>query len=142
VSDGLLIDTHIAIWLNSGDDRLRPSTRQVIDQCWGNGGTIFFSAISAWEIALLVHVGRLDLDLPAKLWVERFVQRPGIERLPLTQFAASRSYDLEDFVHRDPADLMLTATAIELGCPLVTYDVLITEFAKAHGQRYGLVVTS
>lgn len=84
----------------------------------------------------------LDLDLLAKLWVERFVQRPGIERLPLTQFAASRSNDLEDFVNRDPADLMLTATAIELGCRLVTYDVRITEFAKTHGQQYGLDVTS
>ena len=142
VSDGLLIDTHIAIWLNSGDDRLRPSTRQVIDQCWGNGGTIFFSAISAWEIALLVHVGRLDLDLPAKLWVERFVQRPGIERLPLTQFAAARSYDLEDFEHRDPADLMLVATAIERGCPLVTYDVLLTRFAETSGRQHGFAVES
>lgn len=142
MSDALLIDTHIAIWLNSGDDKLRASTRRIIDDCWSNGGTILFSAISAWEIALLVRVGRLDLDLPAKLWVERFVQRPGIERLPLTQFAASRTYDLEDFEHRDPAALMLIATAIELRCPLVTYDVQITKFAKERGRDYGLVVGS
>ncbi len=142
VSDALLIDTHIAIWLNSGDDKLRASTRKIIDECWSNGGAILFSAISAWEIALLVHVGRLDLDLPAKLWVQRFVQRPGIERLPITDFAASRSYDLPGFENRDPADRLLIATAIDLGCPLVTYDVPITKFAKAAGQQYGFSVAS
>jgi PIN domain nuclease of toxin-antitoxin system len=137
VSDSLLIDTHIAIWLNSGDDCLRHSTREIIQNCWRNGGTILFSAVSAWEIALLVHVGRLDLDLPAKLWVERFVQRPGIERLPLTDFAASRSYDLPDLETRDPADRLLVATAIDRDCPLVTYDVPITKFARASGRQYG-----
>jgi PIN domain nuclease of toxin-antitoxin system len=45
VNDALLLDTHIALWLDSGDDRLRADTRAVIDDCWKGGGNILLSAI-------------------------------------------------------------------------------------------------
>jgi PIN domain nuclease of toxin-antitoxin system len=48
VTDALLLDTRIALWLDSGDDRLRASTRALIDRCWQNGGTIFLSAVTVW----------------------------------------------------------------------------------------------
>ena len=51
MTDRLLLDTHIALWLDSGDDALRPPTRVLIDDCWQNGGTILLSAVSVWEIA-------------------------------------------------------------------------------------------
>ena len=76
VTDALLLDTHIALWLDSGDGRLRPSTRALIDRCWRDGGTIFISAVTAWEIALLVDTQRIDLDLPVETWIERFLERP------------------------------------------------------------------
>ena len=59
----LLLDTHVALWLDGGDERLRASTRRLIDSCWQNGGAIFLSAVTAWEIALLVDTGRIDLDI-------------------------------------------------------------------------------
>jgi hypothetical protein len=31
VTHALLLDTHIALWLDSGDDHLRPSTRALIE---------------------------------------------------------------------------------------------------------------
>jgi PIN domain nuclease of toxin-antitoxin system len=76
MTDRLLLDTHIALWLDSGDDRLRPSTRGLVDGCWRDGGTIFLSAVTAWEIALLVDTGRIDLDLPVEAWIERFLRHP------------------------------------------------------------------
>jgi PIN domain nuclease of toxin-antitoxin system len=136
VSDFLLLDTHIALWLNSGDERLRQSTQSRIDGCWRGGGTIFLSAISAWEIALLVDRERLDLDVPVPNWVRRFLERPGVEAVSLTPHAASRSYRLHHLKHRDPADRLLIATAIELGCPLVTYDERILQFGERHGRQY------
>jgi PIN domain nuclease of toxin-antitoxin system len=140
VTDALLLDTHIALWLDSGEDRLRPSTRALIDGCWKNGGTLFLSAITAWEIALLADTGRIDLDLPAEAWVQRFADRPGIEAVALDHLTASRSYQLHHFEQRDPADRLLIATAIRLACPLVTYDDRITRFAKKHGRRYRFAV--
>lgn len=140
MTDALLLDTHIVLWLDSGDDRLRTSTRSLIDGCWGNGGTIFLSAVTAWEIALLVDAARIDLDIPVEAWVRRFLERPGIEAVPLGHRAASRSYQLHHLEHRDPADRLLIATAIELGCPLVTYDERIARFGKRHGRQYRFAV--
>jgi PIN domain nuclease of toxin-antitoxin system len=136
LTDALLLDTHIALWLDSGDDRLRGSTRDLIDHCRSGGGTILLSAVSAWEIALLVDTGRIELDIPVEAWVERFVDRPGLEAVPLGHDAASRAYRLHQLEQRDPADRLLIATAIELGCPLVTYDERIARFAERHGRQY------
>lgn len=142
MTDRLLLDTHIALWLDTGDDRLRASTRALVDACWQNGGSILLSAISVWEIALLVDTGRIDLDLPVAAWIERFLDRPGIEAVPLGRKAASHSYQIHHLEHRDPADRLLIATAIELACPLVTYDERIVRFGKKHGRQYRFIVAA
>ncbi len=140
--DSLLLDTHIALWLDSGDNHLRDSTRALIDGCWRNGGTIFLSAITAWEIALLVDTGRIDLDVPIEAWVKRFLDRPGIEAVPLGHGPASRAYQLHHLEHRDPADRLLITTAVDLGCPLVTYDEHIAQFGRKHGRQYRFTVAA
>jgi PIN domain nuclease of toxin-antitoxin system len=140
VTDRLLLDTHIALWLDGGDARLPGRTRTLIDATWRTGGTIYLSAVTAWEIALLLDAGHVELDLSAEAWVERFAARPGIEVVPLGYRAASHAYELHYLEHRDPADRLLIATAIELACPMVTYDERINRFAKRHGRRYGFHV--
>jgi len=137
VTDTLLLDTHIALWLDSGDDHLRSSTRALIDSCWQSGGTICLSSVSAWEIALLVDTRRIELDLPIEAWIARFLERPGVEPAPLGHLAASGSYRLFQLEHRDPADRLLIATAIELASPLVTYDERILRFATGYGRQCG-----
>ena len=140
MTDALLLDTHIVLWLDSGDDRLRRSTRTLIDGCWQNGGSILLSAVTAWEIALLVDTTRIDLDIPVDAWVERFLERPGIKAVPLSHRAASRSYQLHHLEDRDPAARLLIATAIELACPLITYDERISRFGRKHGRQYRFAV--
>jgi PIN domain nuclease of toxin-antitoxin system len=137
--NAVLLDTHIALWLDSGDDRLRPATRDLIQGCWRGGGTVLISAISAWEIAQLISVGRITLDCRVDDWIDRFLDHDGIEAVPLNHGAASRAYLLDHFDHRDPADRLLIATAIEHACPLITYDARISRFARRHGKRHGFV---
>jgi PIN domain nuclease of toxin-antitoxin system len=142
LSGSLLLDTHIALWLDTADPRLRPATRILIDDCWQTGGTIFFSAVSAWEIALLANLGRFALDLPPRRWVERFLARPGITSAPLSPAAAASSYNFPNFDHRDPGHRLLIATAIGLSVPLVTYDHKLITFAEAAGADQGFTVAS
>jgi PIN domain nuclease of toxin-antitoxin system len=142
VTGTVLLDTHIALWLDSGSDRLRPSTRTLIDDCWLGRGTILISAITVWEIAQLVDTGRIDLDRSVEDWLDRFIVRPGVEAVPLSPFAAARSYRLHHLDHRDPGDRLLIATAIEQACPLVTYDERIIRFAERHGSQYGFIAIS
>jgi len=139
VRNALLLDTHAALWLDNGDERLRPSTRSLIDKCWQAGGVICLSAVSVWEIALLVDTGRITLDVPVEAWTTRFLARPGLEPVPLGHQAAARGYRLRELKHRDPADRLLIASAIELACPLVTYDERILRFGERYGASYGFV---
>jgi PIN domain nuclease of toxin-antitoxin system len=134
--EALLLDTHIALWLDSGNERLLANTRSRIDDCRRDDGTVFLSAVSLWEIALLVDNGRVRLDVPVDEWVDRLLKRAGLEGAPLELRAAARSYQLSHLPHRDPADRLLIATAIELGCPLVTYDERILDFGMRHGTQY------
>ena len=140
MSDALLLDTHIVLWLDSGNERLLASTRSLIDACWQGGGSLYVSAVSAWEIAQLVERGRISLDLPVRRWIERLTDRPGIETVSLSYEAASRAYALPEWAHRDPGDRLLIATAIELYVPLVTYDERIAGFARDHGGAVGFEV--
>ena len=142
MNEALLLDTHVVLWLDSGDERLRGETREVIDRCWNTGGTIFVSAITAWEIALLIDLGRIELDLPAPAWMARFLNRPGVVEQPLGWREATDAYALDGLDHRDPADRILIATAIALGCPLVTYDERVVEFAERDGRRQGFTVAT
>lgn len=132
----LLLDTHIALWMSRGDMRLAESTRKAIDTAWKAGDRIFLSAVSVWEIAMLVEKGAIELDLPVEAWVERFLDRPGLDAVPLDHAAAARAYNLFHWEHRDPADRLLVATAIGLGCPLVTQDDQIRRFAKTRGRQH------
>jgi PIN domain nuclease of toxin-antitoxin system len=136
----LLLDTHIALWLSRGDARLGEATRKAIDATWKAGGRIFLSAVSVWEIAMLVEKEAITLDLPVEAWVERFLDRPGLEAVPLDHSAAARAYGLHHLEHRDPADRLLIASAIGLGCPLVTHDDRIRRFAKTRGRQYRFAV--
>ena len=142
MSGSVLLDTHIALWLEGGDPRLRPSTREIIDRHWENGGTVLLSAVSVWEIALLVDAGRLDLDIRVDDWVDRFLDYPGIEAAPLDHRSAARSYQLYGLEHHDPADRLLIATAIELNCAFVTYDEPITRFERRYGRQHRFAVVS
>nr|WP_294528763.1 type II toxin-antitoxin system VapC family toxin [uncultured Rhodopila sp.] len=137
MTDAVLLDTHIALWLESGSDRLRPETLGLIEACWRGGGTVLISASTVWEIAQLVHYRRIALDRPLDDWIERFANRPGVEVLPLGYRAALGAYRLDPLEHRDPADRLLIATAIEQGCPLITYDPRIIRFGELHGHRHG-----
>jgi PIN domain nuclease of toxin-antitoxin system len=90
VINRLLLDTHVALWLDSGDDRLRAATRALIDGCCPNGGTIFLSAVTAWESRCWsipggsISTSPIDLDVPVDTWIERFLARPGIAAVPLS----------------------------------------------------------
>jgi PIN domain nuclease of toxin-antitoxin system len=72
--------------------------------------------------------------------VERFLGRPGVSAVPITWRAAARACGLPNFERRDPGDRLLIATALELGCPLVTYDGPIAEYAAGHGRQTGLQI--
>lgn len=125
----LLLDTHIFIWLMNGDNTLKVETRKIIkDTCKKH--FLFLSAISIWEIALLVKKQRISLAQPLPQWVEKAKSLPFLRIVPLDVDIAIESCDLPGSFHGDPADRMIVSTSRILNAPLMTRDKKIIDYAQ------------
>jgi PIN domain nuclease of toxin-antitoxin system len=91
---------------------------------------IAVSAISLWEIALLVSKKRIDLHRDPLEWVSAALSLPGVHLVPLEPEIAVASTRLLFEMHPDPADRILVATARHLGATLVTADKNLLDLAK------------
>jgi PIN domain nuclease of toxin-antitoxin system len=60
-----------------------------------------------------------------------------MEGFSQTHFATLGAQRLHDLAHRDLAERLLIASAIERECPLITYDERIIRFGENHGSEYG-----
>lgn len=119
-----LLDTHAFLWWIAGDPRLSATAKAAIGSVTNE---VFLSAVSAWEIALLVQLGRLNLvDAPAD-FVPRHLQRSGIAVLPV-QLRHALEIGTLPLLHRDPFDRMLVTQARVEGLSLVTRDVAIAQY--------------
>lgn len=124
----LLLDTHVWIWLMLGDERLNQSFRLAIEQYKER---ILISAISVWELGMLVERKRIELEIDCLDWVEQALSNSNIELIPLTPRIAIQSTRLPEIPHGDPADRILISTAHECNAVLVTHDQKILNYGKS-----------
>jgi PIN domain nuclease of toxin-antitoxin system len=88
---------------------------------------LWVSAISAWEVALLVQRGRLVLRLPVREWVARSESLSGLNVLPVDAAIGLHAVELTG-LHADPADRMIVASAELLGAVLCTRDERLRDY--------------
>ena len=121
----VLLDTNALLWDVEGHERLGPESRIIADSALQED-RLFVSAISFWEVALLAKRGRLVLAYPSGEW-RQIALSLGIRELPLTGEIGIRAAEL-DGLPGDPADRMITATAMAQGATLMTADSRILEW--------------
>ena len=85
--------------------------------------------MSAWEAAMLVKKGRLELTLGVEELIYHCEGLPFFSFVPITPRIAVLSVQLEPF-HADPADRLIVATAMHYGGLLITSDSKIHNFAQ------------
>lgn len=122
----IALDTHSWIWHVQGDKRLKAKHLQLIKQYESIG--LGVSAISLWEVAKAVKLGRLTLPVKPEVWLETALNYPGIKLLPLTPQIVVESTNLPGDFHKDPADQIIVATARIYDCPLLTFDEKILNY--------------
>jgi PIN domain nuclease of toxin-antitoxin system len=130
----LLLDTHTLIWSVEGGPRLGRRVKAILNE-GAQEGRIAVSAITPWEIALLVAKNRLQLGSDVMQWVRDSLATPGVQFVPLGPEIAVASSHLPFEMHADPADRILVATARYLGAVLVTADESLLELAKKRHFR-------
>lgn len=131
----LLLDTHIWVRYLQGDPNLPRAIVRAVETARGRGAA-FLSAISIWEVAVLVGKRRLNLPLDVEIWIERSLQLPGIQLLAFSPKIAIETARLPDPMHKDPADRILVATALVENLQLVTLDRDILRFARATNLQH------
>ena len=120
----ILIDTHVFLWAAGVDGRLPSGAQELLED---PEIPIFFSAASAWEIAIKCSKGRLDLPKPPTELVKETIVAAGITQLMITIRDACAVGDLP-FHHKDPFDRLLVAQARTNGLRLMTADPILEKY--------------
>lgn len=115
----LLLDTHVLVWLDEGDQRLGKNALRAINDALA-AGQLGVATVSFWEVAMLVEKKRITMQPEVADWRLDLLQA-GLLEIALGGVATIRAAQLPMF-HGDPADRMIVATAIETGATLLTAD--------------------
>ena len=124
----ILLDTCVFLWLNQDPP---PLPFAILDRIRKTpSGSRFVSAVSALEIGVKARRGRLELPAgDPKQWFDSVVAERGINVIPMTVPIAFRSAALPE-LHRDSADRLIIATALEHRLVLLTPDRLIAQYPE------------
>lgn len=123
----LLLDTHALLWWLEESPHLGSNTRRDIALPQNE---VLISAVCAWEIAIKVGLGRLDLGEPPEICLPREIERNGFRPLPVEISHGCAVRSLPDH-HRDPFDRLLVAQALYEGLTLVTSDRVVSLYPVA-----------
>jgi len=124
----ILLDTHVLVWLDEANPRLGAEAIERINTAF-QAGDAMVSAISFWEVGMLVRKGRIRLDMDLGVWRNDFMEQ-GLVELPVTGEIGIRGAGLEQF-HGDPADRLIAATALQNSLTLITADKKLLKYKLA-----------
>jgi PIN domain nuclease of toxin-antitoxin system len=117
----LLLDTHVVLWWQRDDRRLKREARKAI----ATADIVWVSAVSGWEVAIKSALGRLQLTeaFSLLLRVDDFTE------LPLTVRHTEQLAELPAHRGDDPFDRMIAAQALVERATIVSHDRAL--------ERYG-----
>ena len=118
-----LLDTHTAMWFFNGDNAISENARRVIIDL---SNVKYLSIVSAWELAIKIGLGKLEFNSRSAGFI-RLAEKNGFSILPIKHFHLTALETLS-FLHRDPFDRLLIATAIAEELTLITVDENIARY--------------
>jgi PIN domain nuclease of toxin-antitoxin system len=120
----MLLDTHTLLWFLNNDSRLPVSVRQRIEET----ELVFVSAVSLWEIAIKINIGKLNIVTSFEE-IKENMNDLNLQELPI-EFDDSLAYTGLPILkeHKDPFDRMIVAQAIRQSLTLVSADQKIDAY--------------
>ena len=115
----VLLDTHALVWLMEDSSQLGRRAARRADTA-SRTGVLLVSAITFWEVALLTMRHRLTLAETVTGWRRRVLEL-GVQEIPVSGDVGILATELEG-IPADPADRIITATALSQGATLITAD--------------------
>lgn len=121
-----LLDTNIWVWMVESHKNIPRKIKTVLLE--PDNYPFHISAISVWEVAKKVSLGKLALSIPIRDWLVQATRKPFIDIVPLTVDIALESTILPGKFHKDPADQIIVASARQCNMTLLTTDKLIMSY--------------
>jgi PIN domain nuclease of toxin-antitoxin system len=121
-----LLDTHILLIWFENERRLSKGHQKLLASATPED-PLLVCDISLWEICTLYELGRIQLTIALRDWLERATAPPLVQICPITPAVAAEVASLPPTFHRDPADRIIVSTARVYNLSLVTLDDRITK---------------
>lgn len=117
----IVFDTHVLYWWLASPGRLSQTAQRWIEDAAKGEGEILVPVVVLWELEYKRRSGKLPMDTPIREAWPRLRAIPGV---------MWESPDAEDWMlaaeleweHRDPADRMIAAMALNRQVPVCTKD--------------------
>jgi PIN domain nuclease of toxin-antitoxin system len=120
----LLLDTHTALWWVNEHEKLSPEAKAMLlnEAC-----LLHISIVSAWEISIKASLGKLSgFTGGVRVFLAKIADMP-VCLLPMMPRHVEMVENLP-FIHRDPFDRLLVATAKAEGMTILTADANIHKY--------------
>ena len=123
-----LLDTHTAIWaLLGNDEKLSAKVKEIIAD---RTVELAVSIASAWEIAIKISKGGKITDMSGvAVFIEKLHEN-GVEILGVTTKEV-KIVEALPFIHNDPFDRVIIATAKNYGLMLISADENVRKYDVA-----------
>ena len=112
-----LLDTHTVLWCIGNSQRLPSKTKEIIVNREKN---VFISAVSLWETAIKVHLGKLELHSTFDEFLDKI--RSGEFEILQIKDEYLRRLSVLPSIHKDPFDRLLVSTALAENLTIITAD--------------------
>jgi len=123
----IMLDTHIWVRWQNAPDALPQNVLNWIE----NSNNLVVSAISCWEVAMLVRKQLIKLAMPIAEWIDEALASMN-SCLSVDRNIMLLAAQLPDH-HRDPADRMIIATAIHYQTRLISFDEMFSAYTELDG---------
>ena len=122
----ILLDTHYWIWWMSKSPKISEEEVDIFD-AFSREGKLFISIISVWELEILERKGRFSLNIDFNEWIKKALDPRLIKVIPLDSTTIISQRKLPESFHADPADRLITTSALLNNFQLATKDKKIID---------------
>ncbi|MCL1820535.1 MAG: type II toxin-antitoxin system VapC family toxin [Oscillospiraceae bacterium] len=120
---GYLLDTHAIIWHIEDSSKITKKAKEIIDN---NKNKIFISSVSLWEIAIKLNLGKLTVNFTFNELLDDI--KSGEFTILQIENEYLKGLSSLPFLHKDPFDRLLLATAIAEKLTIITIDENIQKY--------------
>ncbi len=121
----ILLDTHIFLWLISGDNKLSVNT---INAVRDPDNEVYLSVVSVWECIIKYQLGKLPLPESPETYLPKQRNLHQILSLNLDESSVAQLIKLPP-LHNDPFDRILICQALQNNLTIATVDAAVRAYS-------------